>query len=455
MKYDVIIMGAGPGGYTLALQLGANNKTVLLIEKERFGGSCVNRGCIPTKMLVKHARLLSQLKSADRYSLKIGEVSYDWDKIHQNVLGVSKTLNGAIEGQLTAIKNITIVHGEAKLETKNTVSVEDKTYEGDKIVIATGATSRLLKIKNADVMRQKNRLITSTGGLRLEKLPKSITFIGSGIIGVEFANIYRSLGIEVTLVEMQSAFFGNFDHEVAAQLRSSLENKGIKIHTGVDVREFDDAGNLVCVIDGKPQTFTSDLYFESIGRVVVDKPYSHITWLDRNERNNLKVNNNLQTSEPNIYVLGDTLGTIQLSSVAYKTADMIASHILHGKEQAINYGVTPACIYGPKDFAFVGESEEKLIARKANYKKIILPAAKLPRAHAEIDIQEGVFKILVDNNSNKILGAWIYLNDGSYIINQIAQAMANDLTADQIVKIPFTHPTFNEVLYYALRSYGL
>ena len=454
MKYDVIIIGAGPGGYTLAIQLAQHQKNVLLIEKDRYGGSCVNRGCIPTKMLVKHARLLSELKNIERYSIKLENISFDYNNIHKNVMQVSVKLNEAIKGQLTAFTNLKLVSGTAKLIDKHLVRVGNDQYEGETIVIATGATSRLLKIKGAEELRNRNKLITSTAGLKLEKLPQSITFVGGGIIGVEFANIFASLGVEVLMLEMQPTFLANLDQEIVNHLKNSLEQKKIKIMTGVTVNEFTEDGSLLYTLDDKQQRVQSDLYFESIGREVVHDAYHDLNWLERNERGNLKVNAYLQTNEPNIYVLGDSLGTVQLSSVAYKSADLITNHIVNKKAQPLNYRVIPACVYGPKDFAFLGESEQNLLDRNANFKKIVIPVGKLPRAHAEIDAQEGILKILIDNQTTKILGAWIYLQDGSYIINQIAQAMANDLTAAQIVKIPFTHPTLNEALYYALRNYS-
>ncbi|MDQ0513890.1 dihydrolipoamide dehydrogenase [Mycoplasmoides fastidiosum] len=457
-KYDVIVIGAGPGGYTLAVDLAKNNLKVGLIEKNFLGGTCVNYGCIPTKALLSSAKKINNLKHYADYGIDVNVQKIDYTKIQTNRAQLKEKLNGAINATLIGAK-VDLFTDEATVIDEHSLQLKSgETLEFDKLVLATGSRSRELDLPGFAAARQAEVLSTSSYFLYYNQpqLFKSLTIIGGGPISVEFAYLYATLGVEVTILQDMPTIIPQFDVSGIKLVDEMLKDMGIKIVTGAKILEMTADFQLIYEHDGHKHQIKTEKYLETVGRIINDESFTNLN-LARDQRNRLVLTPDLKTSLAHVYALGDVTAQIQLSNVAYIHSGIIARSILGLKSRPINLSNVPYALYLSPEIASVGASEQFLQKTKKpeEYQVVEIPAAQLPRNHAEQRFSRGFFKLIVDPQTHLILGAHIGLDDASILINELAVAMNNNLTIDDLAATAHTHPTLSEAIYYVTRNLSL
>ncbi|MGZ9428717.1 dihydrolipoyl dehydrogenase [Mycoplasma sp. 1012] len=450
-KFDVVVLGGGPGGYSLASILATNGKNVALIEKSDLGGTCVNRGCISTKTLIKSAKVYETVKKAKEFGIHLNGKHFHLNEIQKRRKDNKELLNTNIE-KLLVSSNVTIFKEYGEVLSNKTIKLTNETIEFDKLVLATGSSSRKLNLKGFEQGYQEGFLIDSDKALTLEKLPESMTIVGSGPISLEFAYFYSTLGVKITILEVRS-FMGNFDIELQKNVKNYLLEKGVAIYENVKLLEVKDK-TLLVEIDSKIQEFSDDLVLMAVGRVANTESFSKLN-LELTPTGFVKVNDKMETSVKNVYAIGDVTGILLLSTTAYKTGDIVAKELLNKKHnEVVNPKFIPWSVYLNPEFAGVGSSEQQLINSNVEYASLVLPAAALPRVHADgLDKKHGFVKFLIDKKTNKILGSFMFLEGAHILINEIAHAIQNDWTFTDLQTKSYTHPTIAEAVYYAARNF--
>ena len=431
MKYQVIIIGGGPAGYTAAETAGKGGLSVLLIEKNSLGGVCLNEGCIPTKTLLYSAKTYDSAKHASKYAVNIPEVSFDLPKIIARKSKVVRKLVLGVKAKLTA-NNVTIVSGEAQVIDKNTVRCGEETYEGENLILCTGSETFIPPIPGVDAVNYW----THRDALDSKELPASLAIVGGGVIGMEFASFFNSLGVQVTVVEMMDEILGGMDKELSALLRAEYAKRGIKflLSTKVVGLSQTEEGAVVSYenAEGNGSVIAEKLLM-SVGRRPVAKGFGLA----------IRVNEKMQTSVPGVYVCGDLTGFSLLAHTAVREAE-VAVHSILGKEDAMSYRAIPGVVYTNPEIAGVGETEESALAKDITYQVIKLPMAYSGRFVAENEGVNGVCKVLLDEQQ-RVIGAHVLGNPASEIITLAGTAIELGLTAAQWKKIVFPHPTVGEI----------
>ena len=448
MKYQVIIIGGGPAVYTAAEAAGKAGLSVLLIEKNSLGGVCLNEGCIPTKTLLYSAKTYDSAKHASKYAVNIPEVSFDLPKIIARKSKVVRKLvlylwSSRISQSDSSCNNVTIVSGEAQIIDKNTVRCGEETYEGENLILCTGSETFIPPIPGVDAVNYW----THRDALDSKELPASLAIVGGGVIGMEFASFFNSLGVQVTVVEMMDEILGGMDKELSALLRAEYAKRGIKflLSTKVVGLSQTEEGAVVSYenAEGNGSVIAEKLLM-SVGRRPVAKGFGLENLnLEQTERGAIRVNEKMQTSVPDVYVCGDLTGFSLLAHTAVREAE-VAVHSILGKEDAMSYRAIPGVVYTNPEIAGVGETEESALAKDITYQVIKLPMAYSGRFVAENEGVNGVCKVLLDEQQ-RVIGAHVLGNPASEIITLAGTAIELGLTAAQWKKIVFPHPTVGEI----------
>lgn len=447
MKYQVIIIGGGPAGYTAAETAGKAGLSVLLFEKRNLGGVCLNEGCIPTKTLLYSAKTYDGAKHASKYAVNVPEVSFDLAKIIARKSKVVRKLVLGVKGKLTS-NQVTIVSGEASIVDKNTVRCGDETYECENLVICTGSETFIPPVAGIDTVN----CWTHRDALDNKELPASLAIVGGGVIGMEFASFFNSLGVQVTVIEMLDEILNGMDKELAALLRADYAKRGVNflLSTKVTSLSQEEAGAVVSYqnADGSGSVCAEKILM-SVGRRPVTKGFGLENLnLELTERGNVSVNSKMQTSVPGVYVCGDLTGFSLLAHTAVREAE-VAIHTILGKEDAMSYRAIPGVVYTNPEIAGVGQTEEGLIAKGIPYHVIKLPMAYSGRFVAENEGVNGMCKLLIGEDKT-ILGAHVLGNPASEIITLAGMAVEMQLTTTEWKKIVFPHPTVAEIFREAL-----
>lgn len=442
MKYDVAIIGGGPAGYTAAEAAGKAGLSVVLFEKQNLGGVCLNEGCIPTKTLLYSAKTYDSARHASKYAVNVPEASFDLPKIIARKTKVVRKLVMGVKAKLTA-NNVTIVQGEAFIADKNTVNCGGETYQCDNLLICTGSETAIPPIKGVDEVPYW----THRNALDNKELPASLIVVGGGVIGMEFASFFNSLGVEVTVIEMLDEILGGMDKELSAALRADYTKKGIKYLLNTRVMSLAQEGEMISVsyenADGAGTVQAQKLLL-SAGRRPVTKSFGlENLELKTTERGQVIVNGQMQTSVPGVYVCGDLTGFSLLAHTAVREAE-VAIHTILGKEDSMSYKAIPGVVYTNPEIAGVGETEDTLKSKGITYKTIKLPMAYSGRFVAENEGVNGICKMLLAKDDT-ILGAHVYGNPASEIITIAGMAVELGLKAEEWKKIVFPHPTVGEV----------
>lgn len=447
MKYQVIIIGGGPAGYTAAEAAGRAGLSVLLIEKNNLGGVCLNEGCIPTKTLLYSAKTYDSARHASKYAINISEASFDLPKIVARKSKVIRKLVLGVKAKLTS-NNVTIVSGEAQIIDQHTIRCGEETYEGENLILCTGSETFIPPISGLDTVNYW----THREALDNKEVPASLAIVGGGVIGMEFASFFNSLGVEVTVIEMMDEILGGMDKELSALLRAEYGKRGIKflLSTKVVALSQTEEGIVISYenAEGTGSVVTEKLLM-SVGRRPVVKGFGLENLpLEKTEKGNVKVNSRMQTSLPSVYVCGDLTGFSLLAHTAVREAE-VAVHSILGKEDEMSYRAIPGVVYTNPEIAGVGETEESATAKGIDYQVVKLPMAYSGRFVAENEGVNGVCKVLT-HADGAIIGAHVLGNPASEIITLAGMAVELKLTATQWKKIVFPHPTVGEIFREAL-----
>ncbi|MDV6194135.1 dihydrolipoyl dehydrogenase [Bacteroides hominis] len=447
MKYQVIIIGGGPAGYTAAEAAGKAGLSVLLFEKQNLGGVCLNEGCIPTKTLLYSAKTYDGAKHASKYAVTVSEASFDLSKIIARKSKVVRKLVLGVKSKLTS-NNVTVINGEATILDKNKICCGEEIYECDNLILCTGSETFIPPISGIDTVNYW----THREALDNKELPASLAIVGGGVIGMEFASFFNSLGVKVTVIEMMDEILGGMDKELSALLRADFAKRGITflLSTKVVSLAQSEEGVLVSYenADGAGNV-TAEKLLMSVGRRPVTKGFGLENLnLQRTECGSILVNGQMESSLPGVYVCGDLTGFSLLAHTAVREAE-VAVHAILGKTDTMSYRAIPGVVYTNPEIAGVGQTEESLIAKGIAYRAVKLPMAYSGRFVAENEGVNGVCKVLLGDDDT-ILGAHVLGNPASEIITLAGMAIEMKLKAAEWKKIVFPHPTVAEIFREAL-----
>lgn len=449
MKFQVAIIGGGPAGYTAAEAAGKAGLSVVLFEKQNVGGVCLNEGCIPTKTLLYSAKTYDGARHAQKYAIGAAELSFDLPKIIARKQKVVRKLVLGVKGKLTS-HGVTLVTGEASVVDKHHVQCGEEVYECDYLLLCTGSDTFIPPIPGVE----KVPYWTHRDALNNKELPASLAIIGGGVIGMEFASFFNSLGVEVTVIEMMDEILGGMDKELSGLLRAEYAKRGIRFMLSTKVVSLDRAEDGQVQVhyelsDGTGGAVAAEKLLMSVGRRPVTQGFGlENLHLDKNERGNVVVNAQMQTSEPTVYACGDLTGFSLLAHTAVREAEVAVHHIT-GQADAMSYRAIPGVVYTNPEIAGVGETEESLQKKGIVYRVSKLPMAFSGRFVAENEGVNGVCKLLLGEDDT-VLGAHVLGNPASEIIVAAGMAIELKLKAADWKKIVFPHPTVGEIFKEAL-----
>lgn len=445
---DAIIIGGGPGGYVCAIRLGLHGKKVILVEKAELGGTCLNRGCIPTKALLQSAERYLECMNSAEFGIYAQNVSFDLTAVDARKRKVVNTLVNGVEGLLKARK-VEVVHGEACLKDNNTVAVNlngggEKVYSAANIIIAAGSEPSMPPIPGID---GKN-IITSNEALNLETIPSSMIIIGGGVIGMELGTVYSAFGCKVTIIEAMPEILPNMDAEISKIYRRSIR-RIMDVKSGAKVTGITDNGDSKSVtyqIGDRESTANADVVLIAIGR----KPCTAALGLDnvgiKSDRGRVSVNDEFMTNITGVYCIGDANGRIMLAHAAsaqgIEVADRIAGIAIYAGNK---HSIVPSCIYTDPEIASVGKTEEQLKTEGTEYKVCKFSLRANGRALV-LGKQEGFVKILASTKHNEILGVHIIGPAATELIAECALAMRLEACAEDIAETIHAHPTVSEAI---------
>jgi len=438
------ILGAGPGGYVAAIRAAQLGAEVTVIEESEVGGTCLNWGCIPTKTLIASAEVLHKAKNAADFGLELaGNVSPNIKKIMERKRKVVDTQVKGIRGLLRSW-GIKLLEGRGVIinPKKIRVTLRDgstQEIDTDKIIIATGSKPAQIPVFPFD----GNRILSSDHAVNLDVIPKSLLIVGAGVIGCEFAFIYREFGSEVTMVEMLPRAVSTEDEEISALLERELKKNRIKLITNTGVQKVDvkDNGVTATLTDGK--TIDAEKVLVSIGRSVNSRDIGlENLGVNTGKRGEIFVNEKMETNIEGVYAVGDVVGGLMLAHLASKQG-LAAAENATGGNASIRYDVVPAAIFTRPEIASVGLREHQVKDKNIKYKVGRFQFRALGKAHAMGEIS-GMFKIISEESTDKILGAHIIGPHASDLIHEIAVAMDGGLTVNDIAHTIHAHPTLSE-----------
>jgi len=442
MNCDIVIIGGGPAGYTAAELAGKNGLRTVLFEKNALGGVCLNEGCIPTKTLLYSAKVLQTAKDAGKYGIDCDHPGFDLSKIIQRKNKVIRKLNAGIRTKMQEA-NVEVITGEAQIvsnsENRASIVCNEQTFLTQHVLICTGSENVLPPIPGLS----DTAFLTSREALNLKECPKSLLIIGGGVIGIEFASFYNTLGTKVIIVEMLDEILGGMDKELSGMLRNEYAKKGVEFHLNAKVISVD--GDCIMIENNGEETkLQAEKILVSAGRRPVIKGFG-LEKLDLEMfRSGIKVNECMQTSIPHIYACGDVTGFSLLAHTAVGEAEIAIEHIL-GKSVQMNYTAIPAVVYTNPEIAGVGATEESLQAQNIPYGKKMLPLSYSGRFVAENEMGNGVCKILTAENET-ILGVHILGNPASEIIAIAGIAITKGMKVNELKSMVFPHPTVGEII---------
>lgn len=441
--YDVVVLGSGTGGYAAALRAAELGKRVALVEKEeRLGGTCLLRGCIPSKALLESASVMDHVNRASQWGIEAsGEV--DWAKVLETERKIVDKKISGLTGLIKARK-IDVINGTGKLVAGPAVEVDGRTLEATDVVLATGSTPRLLP-----GLEVGERIITSDQALVRDTLPRSVVIIGAGAIGLEFATVYNSFGVEVTVVEALPRVAPLEDEDISKEVARAIKKKGITAMAGVKVQDVKDTGSGVEVVyeagDGKAQTAEAEVCLVAIGRGPVSQGIGYEEAGIELERGYVKVNSSLQTSVPHVWAIGDVAATpLQLAHSSFVEGMAVAERIAGQEVPEIDYAGIPRVTFSAPEISSVGLTEAQARDRGHDVQTYTFNFQVL--AKANIVGEGGIVKVVAEKDGGQVLGVHMV---GPHVTELVeaASLMYNwEATAQDVASIIAPHPTLSEAL---------
>ncbi|MBQ6321544.1 MAG: dihydrolipoyl dehydrogenase [Lachnospiraceae bacterium] len=442
-QYDIVVIGAGPGGYETAIKAAQTGKKTCIIEKENCGGTCLNVGCIPTKTLIRTAALFAEIKEADKYAitgLDTSAMRVDMQALQKRKDKVVKQLVNGVKMLLKA-NGVERIEGTASFEDAHTLKVGDKQITAENIIIATGSKTF---IPPFIAQEGQNTLLTSTEALALDTLPESIAIIGGGVIGVEFAYLFGALGVEVTVLELMDHILPMVDTEISEMARKRMAKQyGIRFVLGARVKTIRD-NTVLYELDGKEEQAKAQMVLMAVGRTPnTDGLNAEGIGLEF-DRKAIRTNEYLQTSLENIYAIGDVNGKVMLAHTASHEG-MAAVANIGGAREAVHYDRIPSCIYLHPEISCIGLTEAQAKEKYENVKigRFTMNANGKSLVEGDTD---GCVKVILEGETGEILGVHIYGQHATEMIGEISVAVNNELTAEEIIASVHPHPTVNEAV---------
>lgn len=444
MKYDVAIIGGGPAGYTAAERAAAGGLSTILFEKNALGGVCLNEGCVPTKTLLYSAKVYDTIKHAQKYAVKAENPTFDFPKIIARKNKVVKKLTAGIRMKMTE-HGVVVVNGEAEIKGRAadgtiTVACGEETYEAANLLLCTGSETVIPPIPGL----AETEYWTSREALQTKELPASLVIIGGGVIGMEFASFFNSMGTEVHVVEMLDKILGPMDKELSEMLQAEYAKRGIKFYLGHKVTAVH-GGEVTVEKEDESFVISGEKVLLSVGRRPVTKGFGLETLGVEPFRNGIKVNQYMQTSLPNVYACGDITAFSLLAHTAVSEAEVAVKHIQGKAGDGMSYKAIPGVVYTNPEIAGVGKTEEELQAEGIPYTVKKLPMAFSGRFVAENEQGSGVCKLILAEDET-VIGAHLLGNPASELIVIAGLAIEKGMKADELRSIVFPHPTVGEII---------
>lgn len=443
MHSDLIIIGAGPGGYDTALDAASRGMKVTLVNGSRLGGTCLNEGCIPTKCMVKDASVMRMCRETGVFGVDIEKYSPDFNRVISRREAVVDQLRQGIAGMLDKA-GVNVVDGMARFKDAFTVEVNGEEYDAERIIIASGSSSKALPVPGADA----EWVLDSSAILKLEYIPKSLVIVGGGVIGLEFASIFAAFGTEVTVIEYMKQVLPPFDSDIAKRLKQSLAKQGIKVITGAAVTklEQDEFYNVVTTYEskGKAESVTSTDVLMAVGRrpnvEALNLEAAGVTYSSKG----IPVDDNMRTNVEHIYAIGDVNARMMLAHVATYQGKR-ALNAIEGKNDDIRFDVVPSAVFTNPECGMAGLTEEQcknqgidIVIGKSFYR-----ANGKALASGESD---GICKLIFRRDTMQLIGAHIMGAESALLAQQCADFITSNATRNQICQTIFGHPTLSEIV---------
>ena len=451
--YDLAIMGGGPGGYVAAGRAGAAGLSVILFEKRELGGVCLNEGCVPTKTLLYSAKVYDYTRHADQYGVNVEASSIDFGAIFKRKEKVVKKLVGGVKAQMKGAK-VEVVKGEAVITGRGadgiTIACNDASYSARNLLICTGSEAAVPPIPG---LREGlgGAVVTNREILSLAEKPERLVVIGGGVIGMEFASFFNSIGTQVTVVEMLPKILGPLDDEISSMLQAQYEKKGVEFHLSCKVVAVE--GNEVVYEDpeGKTCRAQGDKILVSVGRranfqgIGLENIGVELALNPAGRPYGIKVDEKMRTNVPGVYAAGDVTGFSMLAHTASREGEVAVNNIL-GKADHMRYNAIPGVVYTNPEVAGVGVTEADAKKQGLDYTVLKLPMAYSGRFVAENERGEGLCKVIVGKQYHEVLGVHMLGNPCSEMIHSACVAIEQEMTVEQLKEVVFPHPTVSEIL---------
>jgi dihydrolipoamide dehydrogenase len=442
---DLLIIGGGPAGFVAAERAGHHGLSVTLFEKKALGGVCLNEGCIPTKTLLYSAKTYENALHADKYGVKTENVGYDYEKIVSRKNKVVRKLVAGVKSKMTA-NQVTVIEGAATIVGRGQdgieVSCNGDIYKGKNLLICTGSEAAVPPIPG--LKEVGDVVVTNREILELKQQPKSLVVIGGGVIGMEFASFFNSLGTKVTIVEMLPEILGGLDFEISAMLRDIYTKKGIDFHLNAKVVQVD-GHKVVFEKEGKTQTVEGEKILLSVGRRPVTQGFGLENLNVELNRGGIKTDEKMRTNVPGVFAAGDVTGFSLLAHTASREGEVVVNNLV-GRQDRMRYNAIPGVVYTNPEVAGVGETEESAKAKGIAYKVAKLPMSYAGRFVAENEGGNGLCKVLVGEKYGEVIGVHLLGNPSSEIIYGACMAIEQEMTVKELQEVVFPHPTVSEII---------
>ncbi len=444
MNYDIIVLGSGPGGYVAAIKAAQLGGKVAIVEKDDFGGVCLNWGCIPTKTLLKNAKVYQYVLNSAKYGVDIPDLSavtLNWGNMLSRKEKVVEKLTSGVE-YLLKKNGVDIYRGFGTVIDKNSVEVGGKIIKGENLILSTGSTPRIPEIPGIKEGLASNFVVTSKEALELTSIPKELVILGGGVIGVEFATLYSSLGTKVTIVQNIDKILEFMDHDVVAEMEGILKKSDVEILYNSSIIKIDGKNITVKGEEGR-RILTPDHLLVSIGRYANLKGLENLSL--KTYRRGVVTNNRMETNVPGVYAIGDLNGVFNLAHVASAEGIVAVENILKKSDMTINYNKVPNCIYSSPEMAAAGYNEAD--ARKKFSKVIVskFPLSANGKALAEGE-NTGFIKIIAEGEYGEIVGVHIIAPTATDMISEIVTTMELEGTIHDLAKVIHPHPSLSEIV---------
>jgi len=442
--FDLLIIGGGPAGYVAAERAGHKGLNVVLFEKNKMGGVCLNEGCIPTKTLLYSAKTYENALHGDKYGVYGDNIRFDFSKIAARKDKVVRKLVAGVESKMK-LHHVTVVKGEAMIQGRSPKGVEvtcnGETYLGANLLICTGSEAFVPPIPG--IAEAGDIILTNREILALKEQPASMVIIGGGVIGMEFASFYNSLGTQVTVVEMLPEILGGLDFEISAMLRDIYTKKGITYHLNAKVVKVE-GNKVIFEKDGASESVEGEKILVSVGRRAVTKGFGLENLSVELNRGGIKVDEKMRTNVPGVFAAGDVTGFSLLAHTASREGEVVVNN-LTGRPDVMRYDAIPGVVYTNPEVAGVGLTEEAAKAKGIAFKVAKLPMAYAGRFVAENEGGSGLCKVLIGEKYGEVLGVHMLGNPCSEMIYGACMAIEQEMTLAEMQEVVFPHPTVSEI----------